>query len=452
VSLRTRRSVLALITAATAVALLPAAAPARTETSAASFRLVWKDDFNGRAGKPLGREWLYDLGHGYGCDGCPTNWGTGEIELMTDSTRNVRTDAAGNLVIRALKAPDGTWTSGRVETRKTFTAGRHGVLRVEARLQQPDVSGDAAAGYWPAFWMLGKPFRGNYLNWPGVGEIDIMEDVNGSSDVFSTLHCGTSPGGPCNETSGIGGNRACPGATCQSAFHTYAIEWDRSVSPEQIRWYVDGTQYHSVSANQVDANTWANATQHGYFVILNVAMGGGWPGNPTGSTASGVPMLVDYVAVWNSGGGTTTPPPTTPPPTGGTRNAYATIEAESYNAQGGTQTEACAEGGSDVGWIANGDWLQFNNVDFGGSAARTFNARVASGAAGGVSGLVEVRLDSRSNAPIGSFAVANTGGWQTWRTIPGGISGVTGTHTVFLTFTSGQPADYVNVNWLSFAH
>jgi hypothetical protein len=165
-----------------------------------------------------------------------------------------------------------------------------------------------------------------------------------------------------------------------------------------------------------------------------------------------VPMLVDYVAVWNSGGGTTTPPPTTPPPTGGTRNAYATIEAESYNGQGGTQTEACSEGGSDVGWIANGDWLQFNNVDFGGSPAHQFSARVASGAAGGVSGLVEVRLDSRSNAPIGSFAIANTGGWQSWRTVPANIGATTGVHTVYLTFTSGQPADFVNVNWFTFAH
>jgi hypothetical protein len=69
-----------------------------------------------------------------------------------------------------------------------------------------------------------------------------------------------------------------------------------------------------------------------------------------------------------------------------------------------------------------------------------------------VSGLVEVRLDSRSSAPVGSFAVANTGGWQSWRTIPGSVSGITGRHTVFLTFTSGQPADFVNVNWFTFGH
>ena len=105
-----------------------------------------------------------------------------------------------------------------------------------------------------------------------------------------------------------------------------------------------------------------------------------------------------------------------------------------------------------MGFIANGDWAQYANVDFGSSPAHQISARVASGAAAGVSGLVEVRLDSRSNAPIGSFAIANTGGWQSWRTVPANLSAVTGVHTVFLTFTSGQPADFVNVNWFTFAH
>jgi hypothetical protein len=168
---------------------------------------------------------------------------------------------------------------------------------------------------------------------------------------------------------------------------------------------------------------------------------------------SGVPMLVDYVAVYTRGGGTTppsSPPPSSPPPTGGGVNAYATIQAEAFNGQSGVQTEACSEGGQNIGWLRGGDWARYDNVNFGSSPARDFVARVASGAGGGVSGLVEVRLDSLSNAPIGSFAVGNTGGWQTWRTIPGNVSGVTGTHTVFLTFSSGQPNDFVNVNWFHF--
>jgi hypothetical protein len=143
-----------------------------------------------------------------------------------------------------------------------------------------------------------------------------------------------------------------------------------------------------------------------------------------------------------------------PTPPGGGLSAYSTIQAESYSAQSGTQTEPCQDsgGGNDVGHIANGDWLRYGQVDFGSSAATRFQARVASGAGAGVSGLVEVRLDSPSSTPIGSFAIANTGGWQSWRTVPADTAGVTGVHTVYITFTSGQPADFVNLNWFTFGH
>ncbi len=303
--------------------------------------------------------------------------------------------------------------------------------------------------------MLGAAARPvGATNWPRIGEIDIMEDINGRSSEFATLHCGVAPGGPCNEFTGLGsGERACGG--CQSGFHTYAMEYDRSVSPEQLRWYLDGASFFTLNSTQVDATTWNNATHHGFFVILNVAMGGAFPaafgGGPTGATQSGLPMTVDYVAVYTSGGGTPTPTPTTG---GGGRDAYSAIQAESDNAQSGTQTEPTTDtaGGQDVGWIANGDWLRYDNVNFSSTAATQFYARVASGAAGGVSGLVEVRLDSLGSAPVGRFAIANTGGWQSWRTVPANISGVTGTHTVYLTFTSGQRADFVNVNWFDFGH
>jgi hypothetical protein len=158
-------------------------------------------------------------------------------------------------------------------------------------------------------------------------------------------------------------------------------------------------------------------------------------------------MSVDYVAAYATSS-------STPPPTGGGTDAYSTIQAEGYSAASGVATETTTDagGGQDVGWIANGDWAEYDGVDFGSSAATQFRARVASGAGAGISGLVQVRLDSRSAAPIGSFAVANTGGWQSWQTIPANITGVTGKHTVFLTFSSGQPADFVNVNWFTFGH
>ncbi len=431
---------------------LPGAVPAAVPAPPAGFTTVWSDDFNGAANTPVSSaNWLYDLGTSY--PGGAANWGTGEVETMTNSTANVFQDGAGRLQIKPIRSASGAWTSGRIETqRNDFQPPAGGKLRIQASLQQPNVSGAAAAGYWPAFWALGAPFRGNYTNWPIVGELDLMEDINGLSSEFATLHCGPSIPGTCNETTGIGsGQRACAG--CQTGFHTYALEWDKSVSPEQLRWYLDGNNFFTISQNQVDANSWTQATNHGYMIILNVAMGGGFPaafgGGPTGSTVSGVPMLVDYVAVYsaagNGGGGGGG---------GGGGTAYGTLQAESFNAQGGIATEATTDagGGSNIGFIANGDWAQYNNIDFGSSAARQFSARVASGAAGGVSGLVEVRLDSRSNAPIGSFAIGNTGGWQSWRTVPANISAVTGVHTVFLTFTSGQPSDFVNVNWFTFGH
>jgi beta-glucanase (GH16 family) len=452
---RRRRILAAGGCAAAAIAALVVATPDQAGAVPAppsGYSLVFGDDFNGTAGTRLNEaNWRYDIGTSY--PGGAANWGTGEVERMTSDSANVSMDGAGHLAITPRRDAAGNWTSARIETQRTdFQPPAGGKLRIEASIQQPNVTGAAAAGYWPAFWALGAPARPvGATNWPSVGEIDILENVNGRSSVFATLHCGPGIPGTCNETTGLGsGERACPG--CLTSFHTYGVEWDKSVTPETLRWYRDGAVYFTLNKDQVDAASWTNATNHGYFVILNVAMGGGWPGNPTGSTASGVPMLVDYVAVYSSSGGVppTTPPPTTPGGGGGT--AYGTIQAESASAQSGTQTETCSEGGQDVGWIANGDWLQFTNVDFGSSPAHQFSARVASGAAGGVSGLVEVRLDSRANAPIGSFAIANTGGWQSWRTVPGNIAATTGVHTVYLTFTSGQPADFVNVNWLTFAH
>ncbi|MFR9799385.1 glycoside hydrolase family 16 protein [Streptomyces sp. MS06] len=440
-----------LAAAAATAATLPANASAPATPS--GWSQVFLDDFNGAAGSGVNTDnWRYDTGVGY--PGGPANWGTGEVERMTSNTSNVALDGNGNLLITPQRT-GGKWTSGRIETNRTdFEPPAGGKLRVEARIQMPDVTGAAAKGYWPAFWMLGAPYRGDYQNWPSVGELDVMENVQGLNTVWATMHCGTSPGGPCNETSGIGNSTSCPGTTCQAGFHTYAVEWDRSVTPEAIHFSVDGTVYHTVTADQMDATTWANATNHGFFVILNVAMGGGFPdafgGGPDSGTEPGHPMVVDYVRVLSADGGGST---TTPPPSGG-RDAYQAIQAESYDSQSGISTETTTDsgGGQDIGWIANGDWALYKGVDFGSSPATQFYGRVASGAASGVSGLVEVRLDSRSNAPIGSFAVGNTGGWQSWQTIPTNISSVTGTHDVYLTFSSGQPSDFVNVNWFDFGH
>ena len=226
-----------------------------------------------------------------------------------------------------------------------------------------------------------------------------MENVNGINSVWGVLHCDVAPGGACGEFTGIGNSRACPGSSCQSAFHTYRFEWDDAA--KTFTWFVDGQSYHQVTQARVGTDVWNSMTQHaGYFILLNLAMGGAFPdalnpGQPTpvAATQSGHSMVVDYVAVYSAGGGPTTPPTTTTTTPGnpGGGSAYSELQAESASERAGG-TVGPAEGGSGVHQIANGGFLKFSGVDFGSGPARQFNARVASGAGGGVSGLVEVRL------------------------------------------------------------
>lgn len=106
-----------------------------------------------------------------------------------------------------------------------------------------------------------------------------------------------------------------------------------------------------------------------------------------------------------------------------------------------------------VGWIHEGNWLGYSLVDFGAPAATQFVVRVASGAENGIDGDINVILDSPTSAtPICSLHISNTGGWQSWKTISGNVSSVTGTHSVYLVFTSNQDSDFVNVNWFTFSN
>lgn len=274
---------------------------ATTTEEATALVEVWREDFEGAAGSPPSSEnWIIDTGTSY--PGGPANWGTGERQTYTDSPENLKLDGNGNLSITALRDGGGGWSSGRIETQRTdFAAPDGGLMRIEARMQLPNVSGDAALGYWPAFWTLGAEYRGNYWNWPGIGEFDIMENVNGVDQTWGVLHCGVSPGGPCDETNGLGSSLAC--SDCGTGFHEYALELDRTGEVEYLRWYRDGQEFHSVSSDQVGAETWANATDHGHFILLNLAMGGAFPdgvagfATPTDATVPGASLLVDYVSV-----------------------------------------------------------------------------------------------------------------------------------------------------------
>lgn len=363
-----------------AAAVTAAPAHAAVPAPPAGFTLTWSDDFSGPANTGLDTgTWKYDTGPG-------SSFGTGEIETMTNSTANVYQDGAGHLVLKAIHTgtdPSSGWTSGRVETQAaTFGAPAGGVVRMESVIQQPNVTTANGAGYWPAFWMLGEPLRRG-VSWPGSGEVDILEDINGRSSVFGTLHCGVNPGGPCNESSGIGsGEQACLG--CQTGFHDYAVEIDRSTSPEQIRWYLDGNNYFTLPASGVDAATWANAVDHPFFVIYDLAMGGGFPsafgGGPTTSTVSGGTMVIDSVAVYNkgpgSGGGTNIAQGKTATTSSVTGNNTAAMAVD-----GSTGTRWESAQGVDPQWITVDLGQSYNitsvNLNWEAAAAKSFQLQTS---------------------------------------------------------------------------
>jgi hypothetical protein len=298
------------------IALLPAAGPAAAAVGASStgarlaaeaaptavpgppsgWSTVFSDDFNGGAGSGPSSAWQYDTGPG-------SSFGTGEIETMTNSSGNVHLDGSGDLGITALNQ-GGSWTSGRIQTTSANVgAPAGGELEVTASIQQPA----GGLGYWPAFWMLGPG------QWPENGEIDIMEDVNALSELSGTVHCGTDPGGPCNEPNGVGsGLQSCSG--CQTGYNTYTMILNRTnTSDESVTFYLNGNQYLSVSESQVGTSTWQAAFDHNLSIIFDLAMGGGYPNGvcgcttPASSTTSGGTMRVAYVAAYqttsSSGGG-----------------------------------------------------------------------------------------------------------------------------------------------------
>lgn len=243
------------------------------------WALAWSDEFNGPNGSPPDpAKWTFDVGG--------SGWGNGEIEYYTKRPQNAFVEN-GHLVICAIRedftGPDGVtrhYTSARLKTQGIF-AQAYG--RFEARIKIP-----YGQGIWPAFWLLGNDL--GKVPWPGSGEIDVMENIGREPGlIHGSMH---GPGYSGNE--GLTAAYALPGEPpFYEDYHIYAIEWE----PGRVSFFVDSTKYATFTpANLAPENRWV--FDHPFFILLNVAVGGDWPGAPDESSVFPQDMLVDFVRVY----------------------------------------------------------------------------------------------------------------------------------------------------------
>ncbi|KAI5461904.1 concanavalin A-like lectin/glucanase domain-containing protein [Mariannaea sp. PMI_226] len=278
-----------------AIVYLSAVAMAWEAPSYDGFTRDWQATFAGSSGTlPDTRDWNIrtgDLGV------------NNELQVYTSNPRNVQLSGGTTLQLvpwEDWSIPKG-WTSGRVESTHTFTPQPGKLTRAEAVIRFGDNPISNKQGMWPAFWMLGDVLR-NGGQWPSCGELDILEAVNGQLTGYGTAHCHVYPGGICNESNGIGGNIDIP----DQSWHTWRIEIDRrdgNWAAQTITWFRDGQQFHQISGSRVgNAKVWATLAQSPLYFILNVAVGGGWPGNPNGATLDGYGSMMEigYVAHYST--------------------------------------------------------------------------------------------------------------------------------------------------------
>ncbi|GAB0138567.1 hypothetical protein EsDP_00006797 [Epichloe bromicola] len=281
-------------------------------------RCLFYDDFSEPTGHlPDASKWHIDLGTAYPGGG-PDHWGTGEIQTYTSDAANMHVTREGTLKMTPVRAWDDTngtwaWTSSRIETTPDwdFACPRGHRMRVEARIRLGGNPRSVSMGIWPAFWVLGSAYRSNYSAWPSVGEVDILESVNGEAKVWQTLHCGKYPGGVCNEPSGIG---HVTEAVERASWHTLSWEVDRRKRPfglgsESVSWLVDGERRWTLREADLHGGkeAWHAVVANSKMVLLNVAVGGALPNaiakidTPTNATrgGDGAAMEVDYVAVYS---------------------------------------------------------------------------------------------------------------------------------------------------------
>lgn len=251
---------------------------AGTDAGAAlpGWKLVWSDEFDGPKGSKLdASRWVYETGGG--------GWGNNQLEFDTDRAENASLDGAGELAIVAIKESymGRTYSSVRLKTQGKF---EHLYGRYEIRMRLP-----FGQGIWPAFWMMGVD--PNNVGWPARGEIDVMENIGREPDtIHGTLHgpgysAGNSIGAP---------SKLAKGQRFADDYHVFAIEWEK----DAIRWYVDGKLYQTRTPSDLPKGAkWVY--DHPFFLLLNLAVGGQWPGNPDATTTFPQTMKVDYVRVYD---------------------------------------------------------------------------------------------------------------------------------------------------------
>ncbi|WP_425456964.1 RICIN domain-containing protein [Cohnella terricola] len=258
--IKSKQTYFILLFAALVVALFPA------PKANAAYTLVWSDEFDGPTINT--NNWAFEIGTGSG------GWGNNELQYYTNRSDNARIEN-GNLVIEAKRESYGgmNYTSARLKTqgKKSFKYGR-----IEARIKLPN-----GQGLWPAFWTLGADIA--TVNWPRSGEIDIMEHVNNENNTYGFIHWDAnghvSYGGPSQSFD-------------VTQYHVYSIEW----TPSAIKWFVDGVQFREANiANNINST---EEFHKEHFLLLNMAVGGNWPGSPNASTPFPSKMYVDYVRVY----------------------------------------------------------------------------------------------------------------------------------------------------------
>lgn len=370
-----------------------------------AWELMWEDQFDGSALNAS--NWSVQTGNGTAY-GLPAGWGNNELQYYTGFSDNlVVSDGTLKIIAREQSLGGSSYTSARIRSlnKQEFLYGR-----IEARIKLP-----STPGIWPAFWML--PTNSPYGTWAASGEIDIMESVNYADRIYGTLHYGSTwP----NNTHG--GPRLDDGRDFSEDFHVYRVDWE----PDRITWYVDGVEFGSRSSSQWFSSA-ASGNQRAPFdsefhLLLNVAVGGNFPGNPNGASDFPQTMEVDYVRAYQRTQLPFQGMPHAIPGTiqaedfdlGGQGHSYNDCDAENQGGEyrdSAVDVEVATEEGYSIGWMCEGEWLEYT-VDVQAAGTYELTARVASVGTGG-----GFRIERDGVDLTGTVFFLPTGGWQEWASV-----------------------------------